>query len=295
MGTDKKNRSSTNPHRKSCRVSTDVPWSTAFAVQLVQRLRDRGANVTPALRWLERASCCGREHDHRRNRARRSPAPERDERHGAQRDHEHASRVDGGLGGVLRKRQSDRCGILRSGSDFRSDGFPHPRSLPPRNRRSRAQNSRLEETEIARRVVAATSPARATNSGNGPSREEDPGYYLIAKGRRAFEKEIGSRVPPGTHIFRFHARVGVMSYVVMTAVLTAIVLAFRRGGCRIHGHRELGTIPACLCRVHSGIGHSRRAGQQDHYPRLARLYCPDWNCATACLPIFAPSSSCPRF
>src|SRR5436305_12773795 len=29
-----------------------VPWSTAFAVQLAQRLRDRDPVTTPALRWL---------------------------------------------------------------------------------------------------------------------------------------------------------------------------------------------------------------------------------------------------
>src|SRR5436305_2615823 len=31
---------------------TNVPWSTAFAVQRAQRLRDRDPNTTPALRWL---------------------------------------------------------------------------------------------------------------------------------------------------------------------------------------------------------------------------------------------------
>ena len=30
-----------------------TPWSSAFAVQLAQRLRDRDPNVTPALRWLD--------------------------------------------------------------------------------------------------------------------------------------------------------------------------------------------------------------------------------------------------
>ncbi len=29
-----------------------MPWSTAFAAQLSQRLRDRDPNATPALRWL---------------------------------------------------------------------------------------------------------------------------------------------------------------------------------------------------------------------------------------------------
>ena len=56
-------------------------------------------------------------------------------------------------------------------------------------------------------------------------RESDPGYYLIAEGRRAFEKELGCRVPFRTRFFRLNSDLGVMSYVGMIAVVTAIILA----------------------------------------------------------------------
>ena len=49
LGTD--NRTPNRPPR-SCNSLDRVPWSTAFAVQLAQRLRDRDPNTTPALRWL---------------------------------------------------------------------------------------------------------------------------------------------------------------------------------------------------------------------------------------------------
>jgi cyclic beta-1,2-glucan synthetase len=163
------------PNRRSKILQSldQAPWSTAFAVQLAQRLRDRDPNVTPALRWLN-DKLAAREHDNRRDRARRSAAPERDERHRPQRDHEHASRVDGELGGVLRKRQPCRRDPAER-QRFRGDGFSHARSLPPRDRRPGAQGSELDETEVARRVVAAAKRAqRGPAKARVPARDRIP-------------------------------------------------------------------------------------------------------------------------
>ena len=109
-----------------------APWSTAFAVELAQRLRDHDPNTTPALRWLNDKIGGGR-NDHRSDRSRGGPAPERNERDRAQCDHEHAPGLDDQLGGVLRKRQSGRCGVARR-QRFRGDGFSDTRPLPPRDR-----------------------------------------------------------------------------------------------------------------------------------------------------------------
>ena len=109
-----------------------VPWSTAFAVQLAQRLRDRDPDTTPALRWLN-DRLATRRNDHRSDRARGSPAPERDERDRSQRHHQHAPGLDDQLGGIFRKRQSGRCHHARR-QRFRGDGFSDARSLPPRDR-----------------------------------------------------------------------------------------------------------------------------------------------------------------
>ncbi|MGD0867796.1 MAG: glycosyl transferase, partial [Rhizomicrobium sp.] len=49
LGTD---TTDPEPSSKVLQNLDQVPWSTAFAVQLAQRLRDRDPNVTPPLRWL---------------------------------------------------------------------------------------------------------------------------------------------------------------------------------------------------------------------------------------------------
>ena len=45
-------RSDPEPASAILRSLDQVPWSTAFAVELAQRLRDHDPNATPALRWL---------------------------------------------------------------------------------------------------------------------------------------------------------------------------------------------------------------------------------------------------
>ena len=70
------------------------PVPAAFAVQLVQRLRDQDPKVTPALQWLDaRLAAQGTTADD--DRPRNTSGARRDERHGPQRDHQHALDVGG--------------------------------------------------------------------------------------------------------------------------------------------------------------------------------------------------------
>ena len=65
------------------------------------------------------------------------------------------------------------------------------------------------------------------------AREQEPGYYLISKGRRAIEKEIGFRVPMSEWLVRANAAVGILGYVGAIAIIGAFILAAaaaRRGG-----------------------------------------------------------------
>ena len=57
------------------------------------------------------------------------------------------------------------------------------------------------------------------------NREQEPGYYLIANGRREFEKEIGFRVPTSNWLIRAGTRAGILGYVAGIAVILAIILA----------------------------------------------------------------------
>jgi cyclic beta-1,2-glucan synthetase len=201
-----------------------VPWSAAFAVQLAQRLRDRDPNATPALRWLNEK--LGKE--------------------GTTTDrivHEEVQRQSATNVTVRNIITSMRMismvnwpeffesvslvdAVLRGGSDFAAMDFP-TRDLYRRAIEELARGSDHGEIDIAQRALAAAKHAGAMGAGNNRDirRECDPGYYLIARGRRAFEKKLGWRVPLRTAVFRFNSNIGVMSYVGMIALATAIILA----------------------------------------------------------------------
>ncbi len=197
-----------------------VPWSTAFAVQLAQRLRDRDPNITPALRWLnDRLAAEGTATDQIvREEVQRQSAMNVTVRNVIT-----AMRLVSTINWAeFFESVSPVDEVLRDGSDFAAMDFA-TRDHYRRAIEQLARGSARAETDIAKRAVAAAKRA-ASQTTNKDGRETDPGYYLISKGRRAFEKELGCRVPIGTLIFRMHSRLGVMSYVSMIAASTAIVL-----------------------------------------------------------------------
>lgn len=188
--------------------------SPSFVVQIVKRLRDQDPRVTPALLWLENQMAA---------QGTTSDALVRDEhqRQGAsnvtvrnvitsmrlisdvnwQDFFEDASLVDA---------------VLRDGSDFASMDFP-TRTLYRTAIEQLARGSPHTELDIARAVIAATSQA--------PDRAADPGYHLLSRGRRAFERAVGYRVPFGNWLGRFSASIGPGGYIGAVLALTAIVLA----------------------------------------------------------------------
>jgi cyclic beta-1,2-glucan synthetase len=203
-------------------ILTDLeraPWSAAFAVQLAQRLRDRDPNTTPALRWLnERLGAEGTTTD--------------------QIVHEEVQRQSAANVTVRNIITSMRMismvnwpeffesvspvdAVLRGGSDFAAMDFA-TRDLYRRAIEELARGCAHDEIDIAQRALAA---ARRAGKSRDTARESDPGYYLVAKGRRAFEKELGSRVPLRSSVFRFNANIGVMSYIGMIGLATVIILA----------------------------------------------------------------------
>ncbi len=201
-----------------------VPWSTAFAVQLSQRLRDRDPDTTPALRWLnERLEAVGTTTDQIvREEVQRQSATNVTVRNvitsmrlisvtNWPEFFESVSPVDA---------------VLRAGSDFAAMDFP-TRDLYRRAIEELARGSGRDEVHVAESVIAAVNRARGAGGDKSslPAREMDPGYYLIAEGRRAFEKEIGCRVPLRTSVFRLNADIGVMSYGGMIVLVTAAFLA----------------------------------------------------------------------
>jgi cyclic beta-1,2-glucan synthetase len=200
-----------------------APWSTAFAVQLAQRLRDHDPNVTPALRWLnERLSAEGTTTDQIvREEVQRQSAMNVTVRNVIT-----SMRLVSTLNWAeFFESVSPVDAVMRGGSDFAAMDFA-TRDLYRRAIEELARDSGRDEIGVAAHAVAAATRA-SDKSGNETSddrRECDPGYYLVGKGRVTFEKALGCRVPIATWLFRVNSRLGVMSYVSMIAVLTALIL-----------------------------------------------------------------------
>jgi cyclic beta-1,2-glucan synthetase len=201
-----------------------APLPEAFAVQLVQRLRDQDPNVVPALMWLER-----------RLTAQGATADEivRDQhqRQGATNvttrniitSMRLVSDVDWS---ELVERVSLVDDVLQSASDFASMDFP-TRNLYRSAIEKLARGSKLSELEIARAtLIAAADPKRqACREDDGvDSREGDPGYHLIAGGRPTFERAIGFRAPFRSWLVRCTTKIGIAGYIVGVIIVAAIIL-----------------------------------------------------------------------
>jgi len=202
---------------------SQAPWSSTFAVQLSQRLRDRDPNKTPALRWLnDKLSAEGVTSDQLlREEVQRQSAMNVTVRNvitsmrlvsmvNWPEFFESVSAVDR---------------VFRTGSEFAKLNFA-TRDLYRRAVEQIARGSDLEEYEVAMRALAATrrAPDKLDDSGL-PRRDRDPGFYLLAEGREAFEKELCCRVSLKTRIWRSQSRAGVASYIGLIGLFTAVALA----------------------------------------------------------------------
>jgi len=227
----------------------DAPLPDAFAVQLVQRLRDQPASVMPALDWLHaKLAAQGT-----------TPTAVVTQAHQAQAEanitvrniitsmrwissidwpdfFESVSLVDEIFRSIpgfaamdfatrdryrgqveTLSRRSDRSelevareAVRQAEEAWRAPGRRRPR--PP-------THVRVEEIPQAR-----DEEPKPLELPDHP--EQDPGYYLVSGGRRAFEKRIGYRVPWRVRlgrVFRAHA---VEGYFGTIAAVTAVLLSF---------------------------------------------------------------------
>src|SRR5207244_9311230 len=149
---------------------------TAFAVQLVQRLREQDPDVVPAVGWLEgRFAAQGTTSEeivrleHHRQGAMNVTVRNiiTSMRLMSNFDwkefFEDVSRVDE---------------VLRAGTDFAALDFP-TRDRYRHAIEDLARGSRCSEVEVACRVVARTKEAAAAND-PGHERRRDPGYHLLS-------------------------------------------------------------------------------------------------------------------
>ncbi len=195
-----------------------VPFSRAFAVQLVQRLREQDPAVTPALDWLD-----GR-------LMRDTTTADELVRVEHQEQIANHATVRNVITSMRLLSQADWADFFESVSLVHEELCEGTRvaemDFPTRDRyrhavEELARGSRSDELEVARRAVrmAAAAPAHAE------PRHGDPGYYLIAKGRAALERDLGFRVPVRQWLRRAWMRAATPLYLGAIALGTLAIVA----------------------------------------------------------------------
>jgi len=211
------------------------PLPIAFAAQLVQRLREQDPSVMPALLRLdERLAAQGTTAD--------DIVREEQRRQGAAnvtiRNVITSMRLMSAIDWrVLFESVSLVDAMLRAESNFTALDFP-TRDLYRRAIEELARGSRHPEIEITRLALAASKEAGnepQTADRTGAARKQDPGYYLIAKGRPAFERAIGFHVTIRGWFVRANATVGVSGYLGVVALITAVIAALILSWVRVPG------------------------------------------------------------
>ena len=201
------------------------PLERAFAVQLVQRLRDLDPKVGPILLWLdERLAAQGTTADEI-----------------VREEHQQQAAMSVTVRNIITSMRLTSAydwhsffegvsmvdAVLRQGSNFGEMDFA-TRDQYRRAVEDLSRGSDHTEIEVAERAVHRAKRSRVDTQSNGhphEDRQSDPGYYLIATGRRPFERELGFRLPWRRKLLRMYVAAAVPGYLGTIAVLTAIVLA----------------------------------------------------------------------
>ncbi len=202
-----------------------APFSQAFAVQLVQRLREQDPAVTPALEWLDR-------------RLDREATTAEDivrlEHHAQIANHATVRNV---ITSMRLLSSADWAGLFESVSlvhEALCDGTRVAEmDFATRDRYRHAveelsRGSVHDELEVAQRAVQMAASATAQEGASGQaadSRFRDPGYYLIAKGRSRLERELDFRVPARQWLRRAWVRAATPLYLAAIMLSTLAILA----------------------------------------------------------------------
>jgi len=229
----------------------NAPLERAFAVQLVQRLRDLDPKVRPVLAWLDqRLAATGTNADEM-----------------VRAEHQQQGTMNVSVRNIITSMRlisefdwrqffesvSLVDEILRNATDFGDmdfstrDSYRH--AIEDLSRRSDHS-----ELEVARRVVqrvkqAASGASGGLPNGDKPSRDRhtEPGYYLISQGRPAFEQELGFRVSGKHRVLRLYIRTAIPGYLGTIAITTAMIIALpllysRESGMTVQGLLLLGLL-----------------------------------------------------
>src|SRR5277367_5346079 len=201
------------------------PLDRAFAVQLVQRLRDLDPKVGPILVWLdERLAAQGTTADEI-----------------VRAEHQEQAAMTVTVRNIITSMRLTSAfdweaffesvslvdEVLRSGSNFGEMDFV-TRDYYRHAIEDLSRGSSHSEIEVAQRAVQRAKRARAELRGDGhppDERKADPGYYLISRGRLDFERELGFHVAWRRGVLRLYVRAAVPGYLGTIALMTALILA----------------------------------------------------------------------
>jgi cyclic beta-1,2-glucan synthetase len=199
--------------------------ATAFAVQLVQRLREQDPASTPALSWLDtQLSALGTSPDELVRVEHQSQAAMNVTVRNVITSMRTMSTVEW-VGFFESVSLVDE--LLRADSRFGDMDFA-TRDQYRHAIEDLARGSRRSEIDVTRRVIARAARAAAAARGVGAppgDRSEDPGYYLVSKGRRLFEEEIDYRVPASQWLFRAYVSGATPRYLGSIGIVTGLLLA----------------------------------------------------------------------
>jgi len=201
--------------------STD-PLSELFATQLAKRLRDQDPRTTPALGWLE-------ERLKRQGISIDEAVQLSQQRQGASnltvRNVITSMRL---ISDIDWAEMFEDVSLvderLRAASAFAAMDFS-TRNLYRSAIEELARGSESSELEIVDlAVIAARAATAEAPDATEAERTGDPGYHLVAGGRRAFERTIEFRPPPRLRISRFNIRLGIGGYAGAIMIVAAALL-----------------------------------------------------------------------
>jgi len=114
-------------------------------------------------------------------------------------------------------------GVLAAGSAFHDMDFP-TRNLYRSAIEELARGANRTELDVAHRAIKAAQPPASADPDVEQVRHTDPGYHLLAGGRRAFETAIGFRPPLSAWPGRLSRALGVRGYVAAGGTVAAVLL-----------------------------------------------------------------------
>jgi len=200
------------------------PLGERFAAELAKRLRGQDPRTTPALGWLEERL------------GRQGSSIEEVVQHAQQRQGASNVTVRNVITSMRLISDIDWVELfesvslvderLRAASAFATMDFA-TRNLYRSAIEQLARGSSISELEVANHALnAAHVAAKGEADAAEAERVGDPGYHLIAEGRRELERTIGFRPSPALLIGRFSIRLGIGGYVGAILVITAALLGF---------------------------------------------------------------------